>query len=110
MNMIFTIYVSRLWFWPKKYKVKGVSWGLFMDGDVKIDPATGNPLLNPETGRVERDPPILLDQDIVVLILKNERRVYIDKTGRIITYGRDWFEGTLSDMEIQAGQNTPLAK
>ena len=87
----FTVWISRrLWPWPKKYKCKGVAWGLYIDSTIK--------------GEL----PILLDQDIICLILIDERRVYVDKTNRIITYGRDFFEDILKNMERQVGQKIPI--
>lgn len=94
MNTTYRVWISRrFWPWPKKYVCKGVMWGLYdmvptEDGE----------------GRVER----LLSPNFVVLILLDERKVFINTVGRVITYSRDFFEHTLQDMESTIGQKIPI--
>ncbi len=87
--MNFTIWVSRrLWPWPKRYRCKGVQWGVYNDAP---------------DGRIE-----LLNSDVLRLTLPDERSVYVDVRGRTITYGRDFYEMKLAEMEQEAGQKIPV--
>ena len=91
----FTIWVSRrFWLWPKKYRCKGVTWGLREER-----PRPDNPAVMEIT---------IINPDILFLILADERRVYIDVRGRTITYGRDLFELECRGMSEKAGQAVPL--
>ena len=79
----FTVWISRRFWWPKKYICKGVSWGLRNEGEV----------LNPNT---------------LCMTLANERRVYVVIKGQTVTYGRDLFELEVRKMEQEAGQKIPM--
>ena len=91
-SQTYRLWVSRrFWPWPKKYVCKGICWGLY-------------DLLETDSGTTER----FLSPDFVVLILPDEKKVFISTVGRIITYSRDFFEHTLQDMEASAGQKLPI--
>lgn len=65
--MLFTIKVSRkFWPWPKKYKCKGIIW------------------CNPE----KHDIPT----GFVQLILEDDSKVFIDVSGKIITYSPEFIK------------------
>ena len=81
--MIFHVKVSRkFWPWPKQYKCKGMEW------------------CSIETNKVP--------DNILLLILLDETRVWIDTTGRIITYGPEFFRWVLQNTEEAAGQTIPI--
>lgn len=82
---IFRVWVSRRWwFWPKRYICKGMIWG-------------GTPAATDV-------PP-----GVIMLILKDERRVFIDSRGRTITYGREFFDWQVAEAEKDAGQALGIA-
>lgn len=100
-----TVYVSRkFWPWPKKYKCKGISWGVREERTLLDD--AGHPLLD-DRGQA-RFEIMMVNPDVLFLILIDERKVYVPIQGRIITYGRDVFEMELHKMELAAGQKIPM--
>lgn len=79
------VWVSRRWWpWPKRYLAKAMMWG----GSKEV-----------------RD----LPPHVLLLILPDERKVFIDTTGRTIVYGRRAHEWALAQASQQAGQTLPIA-
>lgn len=77
--MIFHVWVSRrFWLWPRRYECKGMEW------------------CSMEQNRVP--------QGVLLLILTNERRVWVETTGRIITYGREFYEWQVEQASRETGQ------
>ena len=78
----FRVWVSRrFWPWPKRFDCKGIEW---------CGEKNGVPV------------------GVLLLVLTDERRVFIDARGRIITYGREVYEEIIRSMEATAGQRLPL--
>ena len=79
MNPFFRVWVSRrFWPWPKRYRCKGMEW------------------CAPERNGVP--------QGVLLLMLLDERRVWVETTGRIITYGREFHEWQVEQVNQEAGQ------
>ena len=81
--MIFRVWVSRrFWPWAKKYKCKGMIW------------------CSPEQNNTPAG--------ILLLIMPDERRVFISTAGKTITYGREFFDDHVRQAEKEAGQKLPI--
>lgn len=75
---MFNVWVSRkFWPWPKRYVCKGIEWCTEERNKVPIG--------------------------TLLLILKDERRVWINTQGRIIVYGREFFEWQLEQVAKETG-------
>lgn len=76
---IFRIWVSRrFWPWPKKYRCKGMVW------------------CSMETNQTPAG--------ILLLILLDESRVFVDTSDRIITYGPEFHSWQVKQAAKEAGQ------
>ena len=76
---IFRVWVSRrFWPWPKKYKAKGMIWCSL---EINQTPA-----------------------GILLLILPDETRVFVDTRNRIITYGPEVHAWQVKKVAKEAGQ------
>ena len=83
--MIFRVWISRrFWPWAKLYKCKGIVWC---------------------SQELNQTP-----EGILLLVMLNEQRVFIDTTGRTITYGREFFDDQVAKMGQEAGQKLPLER
>ena len=81
MISIFTVKVSRrFWPVPKTYRCRSIQWG----GDD-------------------------LPQHILLLVLTDNSRVFIDATNRIIQYGPEFHQHQLETMQQESGQQIAAA-
>ena len=47
-------------------------------------------------------------EGVVLLVLEDERRVFVEASGRVITYGREFHDDQVAQMERAAGQKMPI--
>jgi len=108
MASTFPVWVSRRWWpWPKRYVCKYAKW-CHLDDRRELrwaDGPDGKPVelvrFVPGNGAPE---------GILFLILPDERRVFINATGRIVIFGREFFLIEVEKASREAGQQLPILR